>query len=153
MSSRLFSPRSARRAAVAAATGFGLIAGFQVALALGAPLGHAAWGGTHVELPLSLRFASAFAAILWILATLVVLRRAGYSVSRLPSSVARWGTWVLVGALPLGALMNFASSSSWERFMWGPIALLLASLCLLVARGTGDVQPRRSAASRIASAV
>jgi hypothetical protein len=35
--------------------------------------------------------------------------------------------------LALGAVLNFASPSSWERFMWGPIALILAGLCLLLA--------------------
>jgi hypothetical protein len=30
--------------------------------------------------------------------------------------------------------MNFASSSPWERFLWGPLALLLAALCFVVAR-------------------
>jgi hypothetical protein len=32
--------------------------------------------------------------------------------------------------------MNFASLSSWERFLWGPVALILAVLCLVLARGT-----------------
>jgi hypothetical protein len=32
------------------------------------------------------------------------------------------------------ALMNFASPSSWERFLWGPVALILTGLCLVVAR-------------------
>jgi hypothetical protein len=30
--------------------------------------------------------------------------------------------------------MNFASRSPWERFLWGPVALILAALCLVVAR-------------------
>jgi hypothetical protein len=30
--------------------------------------------------------------------------------------------------------MNFASPSAWERFVWGPFTLILAVLCLLVAR-------------------
>jgi hypothetical protein len=41
----------ARTAAIAAAVGFLTIAAFQLALALGAPLGRAAWGGTHLQLP------------------------------------------------------------------------------------------------------
>jgi hypothetical protein len=73
----------------------------------------------------------------WVLATLIVLGRAGFRVSPLPSGVVRWGTWVLVGLLLLGALMNFVSPSRWERFLWGPVALVLAGLCLVVARGGG----------------
>jgi len=34
----------------------------------------------------------------------------------------------------LAALVNFASPSSRERFIWGPVALILAVLCLVVAR-------------------
>lgn len=124
----------ARTAAIAASVGFLALAGFQLALALGAPLGRAAWGGTHTQLPTGLRIASAFAVGVWVLAALIVLGRAGFSVSPIPSAFARWGTWILVGLLPLGALMNLASSSSWERFLWAPVALILAVLCFVVAR-------------------
>ena len=118
---------------MAAAIGFLAIAAFQVALALGAPLGRAAWGGSHVRLPMGLRLASAFAVVFWVLAALVVLGRVEFDVSPFPSTFARWGTWILVGLLPLGAVMNFASRSRWERFLWGPVALILAGLCLVVA--------------------
>jgi hypothetical protein len=123
-----------RPSAVAAAIGFFAIAAFQVALALGAPLGRAAWGGTYVHLPMGLRIASAFAVGVWVLAALIVLGRAGFQVSPLPPAFVRWGTWILVGVSVLGALLNFASPSSWERFLWGPVALILALLCLVVAR-------------------
>jgi hypothetical protein len=49
--------------------------------------------------------------------------------------VSRAGTWVLVGLLSLGVLMNLASSSDWERFLQAPFAAVLAALCLVVARG------------------
>ena len=126
---------SRRRAAIAAAAGFCAIAAFQAALALGAPLGRAAWGGTYVRLPIALRIASAVAVAVWVLAALLVLRRAGFGVPPLPPAVVRRGTWTLVGLSVLGALVNFASPSNWERFLWGPVALILAVLCLVVARG------------------
>jgi hypothetical protein len=125
---------TARGAAVAAVVGFLVIAIFQAALALGAPLGRAAWGGTRRHLPTSLRFASAAAVVFWLLAALIVLARAGFEMSPVSDAVARWGTWILVGVLLVGALMNFASSSPWERFLWGPLALLLAVLCFVLAR-------------------
>jgi hypothetical protein len=84
---------------------------------------------------MGLRIASAIAVGVWVLAALIILGRAGYQISPVPLAVARWGTWVLVGVLPLGALMNFLSKSNWERFLWGPVALVLAVLCLLVAQG------------------
>jgi hypothetical protein len=124
---------AARTAAVLAAAGFLVIAGFQVALALGAPLGHAAWGGKHARLPTRLRIGSAVATVIWLLAALIVLGRAGFEVSPFPDVVEPWGTWILVGLLPVGALMNFASSSRWERYLWGPLASILALLTLVVA--------------------
>lgn len=123
------------RAAVAAAAGLIGLSLFELALALGAPLGRAAMGGTHTVLPTGLRIVSAFAALIWPVAALVVLRRGGYQVPLIGVGFSRVGAWVLVGLLSLGVLMNLASSSDWERFLQAPIALLLAGLCLVVARG------------------
>ena len=125
---------SARTAAIAAAVGFLTIAAFQLALALGAPLGRAAWGGTHAQLPTGLRIASALAFGVWALAALIILERAGIHAFALPTGLLRWGTWILVGVLALGAVLNFALPSGWERYLWGPVAVILAALCLLVAR-------------------
>lgn len=140
MSALIAAGALARGAAIAAAVGFLAIAGFQAALALGAPLGRAAWGGTRTNLPTSLRIASAVAVVFWVLAAMIVLERADYHISPIPEPVARWGTWILVGVLLVGALMNFASSSPWERFLWGPLALLLAVLCFVLAR-SGAASP------------
>ena len=109
------------------------MAGFQIALAFGAPWGRGAWGGAHDVLPIRQRIASAVAAVVLVLGALIVLGRTGYWESSLPFGVFRWGTWALVGGMALSALGNFASSSPWERFLMGPIALLLALLCLVVA--------------------
>jgi hypothetical protein len=121
--------------AVVAAVGFLAIAAFQAALALGAPLGRAAWGGARSHLPSRLRVASGVAVGFWVLAAAVVLARSGADATFVPEVVARWGTWTLVVVLPIGAAMNAASSSPWERFLWAPIALVLAVLCFLIARG------------------
>jgi hypothetical protein len=131
----VISPGAVRSAAVVAAGGFILVAGFQVALALGAPLGRAAWGGARDRLPKGLRIASGFAAVIWIVAAIVVLARAGYQGSPLSLEVPAWGPWVLFGMLTLGAVMNLASKSRCERFLMSPIAALLAILCLVVALG------------------
>jgi hypothetical protein len=71
-----------------------------------------------------------------VVAALVVLARVGYmGNTAIPYGVFRWGTWALVAAMTLSALANFASSSRWERFLGGLVALLLALLCLVVALG------------------
>jgi hypothetical protein len=122
-----------RAAGALAAVGSLGIAAFQVALAAGAPFGRAAWGGSHERLPRKLRVASALAAGVWVLATLVVLADAGFDASPIPASVADWATWVLAALLLLGAVMNFLSRSRLERIIWGPIALVLAGLTAYVA--------------------
>lgn len=121
--------------AVATLAGAGLVcvSAFQVAIALGAPLGSASWGGRHEgRLPTGLRRASAIAAVLWLIAAGIVLGRVG--IGPVPGSVARWGTWALVALLTVGAVMNAASPSRWERFGWAPFTALLAGLCVVVAR-------------------
>ena len=119
--------------AAAAAFGFVVVASFQVALALGAPWGRAAWGGVHERLPTGLRIASGFAVVLWLAAALVVLARAGYEWSPIPVDVARWATWALFGVLVLGTVMNLASRSRLERMIQAPAAGTLSILRLLVA--------------------
>jgi hypothetical protein len=120
--------------AIAAATGLGVVAAFQLAIALGASLGRASWGGRHQGvLPARLRIASAVAVAVWAFAALVVLGRAG--LGPLSGTFLRWATWVLVGALVLGALANAASTSRWERYLWAPLALAEAILVAIVATG------------------
>ena len=141
MSFPTFSTDVARPAAAVAAIIFVVVACFQVFWALGGSWGlSAAWGGAHTELSAGLRGASTLTAILLVVGVVVVIGRAGYWSFGIPFSVFRWGTWVFVAVFALSTLANFASSSNWERFLNGPIALLLTILCLIVARSV--VPPR-----------
>lgn len=132
-----------RRVAVAAATGSLIVALFQITLILGAPFGAAAFGGANAgQLPQEWRIASAVSACVWLLAALIVLARGGLAIAPLPKAVSRWGTWVVVGFLALGTVLNLASSSPWERFGWAPFALTLMILCIILARGgSGSRKP------------
>ncbi|HZB01680.1 MAG TPA: hypothetical protein VE800_06200 [Actinomycetota bacterium] len=121
-------------AAVAAAIVCVGIAGFQAALSAGAPLGVAAWGGGSTTLATGYRIASGFAVVLWLLAAVVVLERSGSDVSPLAGAFVRWGTWFVFGLSLVGAFLNAASRSPWERFLWAPVSLVLAILVLVVAR-------------------
>lgn len=139
--------RIGQTAAVAATGGFAGLALFQLLLAAGAPFGAAAWGGTNDgQLPTSLRVGSGIAIVVYGVAATVILVRAGVNVRFIPRAVARVGSWMLVALLTLGALANFASQSPWERFLLGPVTLLLAGLCLVVARSPegalGPSEPR-----------
>lgn len=122
-------------AALLATVGFVVLAAFQLALALGTPWGRAAWGGKTSVLPSNLRVASGVSVVVWLLAALIVLDRAGAPIIDLPDVLTAPLTWVLVPLLVVGALMNFASSSPYERFGWAPLALVLALLTLVVALG------------------
>ena len=82
-------------AAVLATIGFGALVAFQLAIAFGAPFGRASWGGRHKGvLPTRLRTASAVAAVVWSLAALLILGRAG--LGPLTGGDLRVVSWVLV---------------------------------------------------------
>ena len=134
------------RVAAVTAVGCLAVAAFQMGLTLGAPLGAAALGGTiSGPLPGSVRFVTAITALVWLFATLVVLARGGFSLYPLPRAVTTRGTWVLVGLLGVATLLNFASSSPWERYGWGPYSLTLMALSILLARSRPPApQPRKT---------
>jgi hypothetical protein len=127
-----------RRAAQAATIGFGALVVFQAALAVGAPLGDAAWGGAHAQLTTGERIGSAISVFIYLAAILVVR---GLAAGRKERRY-RWGTWALVGLFGIAGIMNLASESEWENFLLAPLALLLSALCLVVARGAGNAQSR-----------
>jgi hypothetical protein len=127
-----------RIAGAIAAAGLAGLAGFQLLLAAGAPLGRAAWGGSHDVLPPDLRTVSGVAAVAWLGAAFIVLGRAGYAGPSGRSRPFQQVTRGLVLLLLLGAVVNAASSSPWERFGWAPFALLLAALTAVVARAPSE---------------
>jgi hypothetical protein len=128
---------SVRRAAVVVAGVLAAYAVYQVALVAGAPLGRAAWGGTHTTLPVSLRVGSATAILVYLAFAAVVVRRVGFHPRWMSRSVAVRGTWIVAVILTLSALVNLLSESPWERFLNGPVTLVLAGLCFLVAKRGG----------------
>lgn len=130
------------RAALFLAGGLLIVAAFQTTLALGAPFGAAAQGGTNPgQLPGALRLVSGGGAIVWLCATVLVLARGGWVVVPLSDAVTRVATWGLVGLLAVGALMNVASSSPWERYGWGPFTLVLFVLCVVLAKSAPPRPP------------
>ncbi len=130
-----FGSELARPVAAVVATTFTVIAGFLAFWASGGSWGLCAhWGGAYTVLPAGLRAMDAVSAALFLAGALVVLGRAGYWESGVPIGVLHCGIWAFIVILTLSALMNFASSSRWERFMLGPLAFVLASLCFVVAR-------------------
>jgi hypothetical protein len=114
---------------------------FQAALTLGAPFGAAALGGANAgQLSDALRLVTGFATVVWFIAALLVLVRGGAPLVPVPRAFSEVGTWVLVGLLGVGTLMNLASSSPWERFGWGPFTLVMFVLGVVLAR-SGPAHP------------
>ncbi len=121
-------------AAIVAVVLLGIICIFQIALALGAPWGRLAWGGSNPgTLPVRLRVASAFAGlILYPSIILLVLSSADLIDVEIPGAGST-AMWVLAVFFTLGAIANFVSRSKAER-VWGPLSLAVALCCVVIAR-------------------
>jgi hypothetical protein len=70
---------------------------FQVLLALGVPVGKAAWGGEHRILPTNLRWSSLAAVFILGLAAWMVLARAGLVPPGADFLAIKIVTWVFAG--------------------------------------------------------
>ncbi len=106
---------------------------FQLALALGAPLGRYAWGGQHkAVLPAKLRIGSVISIVLYALFAIVALDKAG-AVDVLNDGVVDVAIWAIAGYLFIGVAMNGISRSKHERYTMTPIVAMLAVLFLAVA--------------------
>jgi hypothetical protein len=157
----LFTPshRDGRTAAVAATIGFAGIAIFELGLAAGAPWGHAAYGGATAQLSTAQRAASGVAVIVWTAAGAIVLGRAGFASAGRLAPLFHRGTWALVGVMAIAAVPNFASSSPWENYIFGPGAVALALPCSVVARSAahgragGRRDPTRALRGQVAARV
>lgn len=105
---------------------------FQVALALGAPFGKAAWGGEHHGvLPTRLRVASGVTGVLVYPAIMVMLLSASGLID---ADLVLWDAgalmWGLAGLFLVGTIVNAISRSSVERW-WAPVSLAI-SVCSAV---------------------
>jgi hypothetical protein len=108
------------------------VAGFQAALALGAPWGSAAYGGSNPGvLPESFRATSAVASGVY------VLLAATAGTSLVPAALRRRALYGTAGLMVVGAVMNLASPSLVERSIWTPVTAALVVLLWKAARGAG----------------
>jgi hypothetical protein len=131
-------------AAVVAAILAAGVAAFQLALAAGAPLGDAVFGGnapTHDGVLTSpFRALAAFQTIMLLLLGWVLLART--SVVTLPllsGSTLGWLAWVIVAFLALNTVANFAASHPVERWVMGSITLALTGIGLTIALRAPDL--------------
>ncbi|MFO6452465.1 MULTISPECIES: hypothetical protein [unclassified Aeromicrobium] len=120
-------------AAVAACVVLAALAVFQVALALGAPIGRFAWSGQHDVLPTRLRIGSAVSVVLYAAIGAILLARAGVIGLGLSDRTVEIAAWVVTAYFALGILMNAISRSRPERLVMTPTCLVLAALSAVVA--------------------
>ena len=123
-------------AAIVAVVLLVIIGVFQLALALGAPWGSAAWGGGFgAVLPVRMRVASGVAGVVaYPLAVVYVLTSSELVEADWLAGAGSLVMWVLVVFFAIGALANFASRSRIER-IWGPVSLVIAACCGIIAVG------------------
>lgn len=111
------------------------LAVFQLALVLGAPWGHFAWGGQHRTLPKGLRIGSVVAIALYALFSSIVLMRAGLLPAWPQPEWIAPALWGVVGYMGLGVVVNAISRSRPERLTMTPLVTALLILSLIVALG------------------
>ena len=119
---------------IAAVVGMVLLCGlavFQVLLALGKPLGKMAWGGRQRVLPSKLRLASALAVPILLWAAYVLAARAGVMPLFLPRGWIYGFTWFFAGYFGLNVLANFVSRSPREKWIMGPVSIIISATFLL----------------------
>ena len=115
---------------------------FQAALALGAPFGQVAWGGSDPVLPASLRAASAGAAVYLGFATAVMLVRAGDIGRGLPRLPFMIFNGILAFQLGFNTLANLAASSGGERYGMGAASIVGCVLCFAALFGGARLEPK-----------
>jgi hypothetical protein len=108
---------------------------FQLALALGAPLGEYTLGGRFPDkLPPKIRVAALAQILVMVLFAFIVLVRAGLIFGEL-YAISRVAIWFVVGFFVLGSLANLSTPSKRERLVWGPVNVLLLLVTIVIALG------------------
>lgn len=91
------------------------------------------WGGRQPELTPSLRVTSVVAAVILGAFIYIIRYRAGLVGSVPPPTIIRVSAWVVTAYMVLNTLGNFASVSNVERFLFGPMTIVMAVTSLIVA--------------------
>jgi hypothetical protein len=123
-------------AALIAVALIGALVVFQLALALGAPFGAAAWGGQNPGvLPRNLRIASAVVGlVLYPIIAAVILAAAGLIGDEWLPVDPTVAMWILTGFFAVGTVVNAISRSPPER-IWAPVSAVLAICTAIIALG------------------
>lgn len=119
------------------------VAAFQVALALGLPLGGAVFGGKAptddgVLTPRFRGLALVQAVILLLMGWILLARTAVVTIPLLSGDTLVWLTWVIVAFLALNTVANLSAPHPVERWLMGSITLTVLALGLFIALSAVD---------------
>lgn len=125
-------------ASLVAAVLIAVVAAFQIALALGLPLGEAVFGGRAPTQDgvLTGRFrglAVVQALILLTIAWVLLARTGLVTVPFLSGDALGWLTWVIVAFMALNTVANFAAPHPVEKWLMGSVTLSAFALGLFIA--------------------
>lgn len=109
-----------------------LIMVLQLLLAAGILPVSMAWGGRYTVLTPALRFSSLIAITILCYFAYVIARRSGILGSTPPSIVIKVLSWLVTAYLVFNTVMNFTSKSQGERWIFGPVTLILVVLCVMI---------------------
>jgi hypothetical protein len=133
----------ARVAAIVYAVASGAVVVFQLALALGVPLGSYAMGAAFPgRYPPAMRAGALLAALMIASLAAVVLACAGVVLPGW-STASRKAIWLVVALMAVALVLNLITPSGGERAVWAPVALVLVLSSLVVALRSDDVGARR----------
>ncbi len=110
----------------------GLVMVLQLLLAAGVLPVSMAWGGRETELTPALRGSSLIAVLILGAFAYVIARRTGILGITPSSLMIKVMSWLISGYLGLNMLGNFNSQSAGERWLFGPITLILFISCLII---------------------
>jgi hypothetical protein len=106
---------------------------FQLALAVGAPLGTYAMGGRYPgRLPPAMRASAVVQAVVLALLALIVLSAARVVLPTIAAGLP-WLVWLPVVFSAISLVLNAATPSAGERRIWAPVAAVLLVTSLTVA--------------------
>ncbi|WEG19259.1 hypothetical protein PQ478_21470 (plasmid) [Alkalihalophilus pseudofirmus] len=118
-------------ASIIVAIFFILIAGFQILLSLGFPLGELAMGGYYKVLPIKLRVVSTVNSLVLLFMGFVFLQHTNVlnGIDFLSTNIL---VWVITIFLGLNTIANLLSQSRKERFIMTPLSGFTFILCLFI---------------------
>ncbi len=135
----LSKPNFVRNAANIASIFFAIFIVIQMLAAAGVFPVSMLWGGRQTELTPALRVSSIVAVVILGVFTYIIRYRAGFLGSVPQPIIIRIAAWVVTAYMILNTIGNFASVSNVERFLFGPMTIVMAIASLIVAASKLEV--------------